>query len=101
MQSRRRWGWRNEEETDRQWLRNNVHQPITQAVSKHSKELVEYLIDEGADVNWINQSNQTPLDIITHQIENYENQIFTFENNEDVNKILTQMKKYKEDSLEW
>eukprot|EP01091_Cochliopodium_minus_P014082 TRINITY_DN470_c0_g2_i1.p1 TRINITY_DN470_c0_g2~~TRINITY_DN470_c0_g2_i1.p1 ORF type:complete len:1824 (-),score=771.42 TRINITY_DN470_c0_g2_i1:113-5584(-) len=95
------WGRNNDEETDRQWLRNNVNQPITIAADNNSKKLLEYLVEEEADINWITSQFKTPLDTISKQIENYENIIENYDDNNHIYKIINQMKTYKQDSLEW
>ena len=114
------WGWgNNNDDKPRLWLRQNVHQPLNLAAQHFSKKLLEYLIKEGADskniitlnyffnklkfilktVNWIGNNNRTILDNISTQVESYENQIKNFGYNDQISKILTKMKKFKEDTL--
>jgi hypothetical protein len=55
--------------SERQRLRNTLQQPIVMAVQVLSAPLVKFFIEQDADVNWINSSYETPLDIVEHKLK--------------------------------
>lgn len=65
--------------SERQQLRRAVSQPITLAANARSEKLIQLLLDDKADINWIANGGNTPLDIVENWLTQYEStNIFLF-----------------------
>ena len=90
----------------KQKIRSTFTQPILAAAGCGLVEIVQLLIDNGADANWLGSNRQTPVDVVDRELQNMDRRkpkYYDSDDDEDVDEdaIGKKLKKVDKDSFEY
>ena len=90
----------------KQKIRSTFTQPILAAAGCGLVEIVQLLVDNGADTNWLGSNRQTPVDVVDRELQNMDRRkpkYYDSDDDEDVDEdaIGKKLKKVDKDSFEY